>query len=65
MGLDFGGTISGLSDLVGAAGLPPRAPRVRAGVSSCNELRRCDARAGALLGVGMEQSRPSDGRRCS
>lgn len=52
VGLGFGGTVSDGSGLEGAD-FPPRAARVRAGASSCNELRRCDARVGAPLGVGI------------
>lgn len=52
VGLDFGGTRSGCSGLEGAD-FPPR-PRVRAGVSSCRELRLCDARVGWLRGAGIE-----------
>lgn len=59
VGLAFGGMMSSLSDLDGAD-FPPRAARVRAGVSSCSELRRKDARVGALLGVGIDQVRQLD-----
>lgn len=52
VGLDFGGAMSSGSGLDGA-GFPPRAARVRAGVSSCSELRRCDKRVGGFRGGGM------------
>lgn len=45
VGLDFAGTNSGCSGLDGAD-LPARAVRVRVGVSSCRELRLCDALGG-------------------
>lgn len=52
VGLAFGGTISCASDFDGA-GFVPRAARVRVGVSSCCELRRCEERVGAFLGAGI------------
>jgi hypothetical protein len=51
-GLAVGGMTSGVSGLVGA-GFPPRPARVRVGVSSCRELRRCDVRVGWLRGGGI------------
>ena len=51
VGLDFEATMSDASDFDGA-GFAPR-PRVREGVSSCCEPRRCAARVGAFLGGGI------------
>jgi hypothetical protein len=61
VGLCFGATVSRASGFDGA-GFAPR-PRVRAGVSSCCELRRCEARVGAFLGAGIgniQWFRPND-----
>ena len=51
VGLDFEAIMSEASDFAGA-GFAPR-PRVRVGVSSCCEPRRCVAREGAFLGGGI------------
>ena len=62
VGLDFGAMLSGASGLDGA-GFVPR-PRVRPGVSSCSELRRCDARVSEFLGAGigtMQWSKTTNG----
>jgi hypothetical protein len=52
-GLAPGGMTSGVSGL-DRAGFPPRPARVRAGASSCRELRRCEVRVGGLRGGGIK-----------
>jgi hypothetical protein len=51
-GLCLDAVLSMNSCFVGAGA--PRLERVRVGVSSCTELRRCEERAGGFRGAGIE-----------